>query len=270
MVSNPLALIAEVTHRCPLHCVYCSNPLELAGTQSELSTDEWTSVFQQVRQTRHAARALYRRRTAGAHGPDGTDRCRARSGTLHQPHHFRNRAESSSVLQALVDAGLDHIQISFQDSREEAANWIAGAKAHAHKIELSRGDSQAVGEKDRVHRESGRAPAEPRPSGRNDRVHRATQSRAHGDRPRAVLRMGAGEPRRAAANAGATGKSGGDRGRGREAAGRTDSHRFRRARLLREVSQGLHGRLGTKIDADQSCGQGAALPCGGSAAGLVV
>ena len=41
-------------------------------------------------------------------------------------------------LQALVDAGLDHIQISFQDSREEAANWIAGAKAHAHKIELSR------------------------------------------------------------------------------------------------------------------------------------
>jgi pyrroloquinoline quinone biosynthesis protein E len=41
-------------------------------------------------------------------------------------------------LQTLVSAGLDHIQISFQDSREEAANWIAGAKAHAHKIELSR------------------------------------------------------------------------------------------------------------------------------------
>ena len=48
MVSNPLALIAEVTHRCPLHCVYCSNPLELAGAQSELSTAEWTSVFQQA------------------------------------------------------------------------------------------------------------------------------------------------------------------------------------------------------------------------------
>jgi pyrroloquinoline quinone biosynthesis protein E len=41
-------------------------------------------------------------------------------------------------LKALVDAGLDHIQISFQDSREDSANWIAGAKAHAHKIELSR------------------------------------------------------------------------------------------------------------------------------------
>src|SRR5579864_645220 len=48
MLSNPLALIAEVTHRCPLHCVYCSNPMQLAGTQSELSTSEWTSVFQQA------------------------------------------------------------------------------------------------------------------------------------------------------------------------------------------------------------------------------
>jgi pyrroloquinoline quinone biosynthesis protein E len=41
-------------------------------------------------------------------------------------------------LQMLVEAGLDHVQVSFQDSREEAANWIGGAKAHAHKIELSR------------------------------------------------------------------------------------------------------------------------------------
>src|SRR5271165_6422547 len=50
MPSNPLALIAEVTHRCPLHCVYCSNPLKLSGPQSELSTAEWISVFQQAGQ----------------------------------------------------------------------------------------------------------------------------------------------------------------------------------------------------------------------------
>jgi pyrroloquinoline quinone biosynthesis protein E len=50
-------------------------------------------------------------------------------------------------LQALVDAGLDHIQISFQDSREEAANWIAVAKAHAHKIELSRAIRRRVDQK---------------------------------------------------------------------------------------------------------------------------
>jgi len=44
---------------------------------------------------------------------------------------------NESRLETLVSAGLDHIQLSFQDSREEAANWIAGAKAHAHKIELA-------------------------------------------------------------------------------------------------------------------------------------
>jgi len=42
-------------------------------------------------------------------------------------------------LAALVDAGLDHIQLSFQDSRDEPANWIAGTKAHAHKVVLSEG-----------------------------------------------------------------------------------------------------------------------------------
>ena len=48
MISNPLALIAEITHRCPLHCVYCSNPLELAAASSELSTAEWVDIFQQA------------------------------------------------------------------------------------------------------------------------------------------------------------------------------------------------------------------------------
>ena len=47
MPSNPLALIAELTHRCPLHCVYCSNPLEMIAAKSELSTEEWTRVFQE-------------------------------------------------------------------------------------------------------------------------------------------------------------------------------------------------------------------------------
>jgi MoaA/NifB/PqqE/SkfB family radical SAM enzyme len=39
MIPNPLALIAEVTHRCPLHCVYCSNPLQLVAAKAELSTE---------------------------------------------------------------------------------------------------------------------------------------------------------------------------------------------------------------------------------------
>src|SRR5215510_12514259 len=48
-VSPPLGLLAELTHRCPLHCPYCSNPLELTASAQELSTAEWTSVLEQAR-----------------------------------------------------------------------------------------------------------------------------------------------------------------------------------------------------------------------------
>ena len=38
MLPNPLALIAEITHRCPLHCVYCSNPIQMSAASAELTT----------------------------------------------------------------------------------------------------------------------------------------------------------------------------------------------------------------------------------------
>jgi pyrroloquinoline quinone biosynthesis protein E len=137
MVPNPLALIAEVTHRCPLHCVYCSNPLQLAGAQAELSTEEWTSVFQQSGKLG----------MLHAHFTGGEPLARvdltelisaARAAGLYTNLVTSGMGLNQPRLQALVAAGLDHIQVSFQDSREGAANWIAGAKAHAHKIELAR------------------------------------------------------------------------------------------------------------------------------------
>ncbi|MGP0017921.1 MAG: pyrroloquinoline quinone biosynthesis protein PqqE [Candidatus Sulfotelmatobacter sp.] len=137
MLSNPLALIAEVTHRCPLHCVYCSNPLELADVKAELSTEEWTSVFQQAGKLG----MLHAHFTGGEPlaRPDLTELiAAARAAGLYTNLITSGIGLNESRLQAVVSAGLDHIQISFQDSREEAANWIAGAKAHAHKIELSR------------------------------------------------------------------------------------------------------------------------------------
>ena len=137
MIPNPLALIAEITHRCPLHCVYCSNPLQLAGAQTELSTEEWLRVFQQAGKLG----MLHAHFTGGeplarldlAELIDG-----ARSAGLYNNLITSGIGLNETRLQSLVDAGLDHIQISFQDSREDAANWIAGARAHAHKIELSR------------------------------------------------------------------------------------------------------------------------------------
>jgi pyrroloquinoline quinone biosynthesis protein E len=137
MVANPLALIAELTHRCPLHCVYCSNPLQLAGTSEELSTAEWTSVFQQGGKL-----GMLHAHFTGGEPLARTDLTEliaaARAAGLYTNLITSGLGLNEQRLKALVDAGLDHIQISFQDSREEAANWIAGAKAHTHKVELSR------------------------------------------------------------------------------------------------------------------------------------
>jgi pyrroloquinoline quinone biosynthesis protein E len=137
MTPNPLALIAELTHRCPLHCVYCSNPLQLAGTESELSTEQWTSVFQQSGKLG----MLHAHFTGGEPlaRQDLTELiAAARAAGLYTNLITSGIGLSEQRLAALVAAGLDHIQLSFQDSREDSANWIAGAKAHAHKIELSR------------------------------------------------------------------------------------------------------------------------------------
>lgn len=134
---SPLALIAEVTHRCPLHCVYCSNPLELAAASSELSTEEWIGVFRQA----GALGILHAHFTGGEPlaRADLTELvAAARAARLYTNLITSGIGLNEQRLQLLVDSGLDHIQISFQDSREDAANWIAGAKAHAHKVELSR------------------------------------------------------------------------------------------------------------------------------------
>jgi pyrroloquinoline quinone biosynthesis protein E len=137
MIPNPLALIAEITHRCPLHCVYCSNPLELAAVSSELSTEKWIDVFQQAGKLG----MLHAHFTGGEPlaRPDLAELIAgARGAGLYTNLITSGVGLAEARLKALIDAGLDHIQISFQDSREGAANWIAGAKAHAHKIELSR------------------------------------------------------------------------------------------------------------------------------------
>jgi len=136
MVPNLLALIAEVTHRCPLHCVYCSNPLQMTGTASELSTADWQNIFTQAGKL-----GMLHAHFTGGEPLARTDLTEliaaARAAGLYTNLITSGIGLSEPRLQTLVTAGLDHIQVSFQDSREDAANWIAGAKAHAHKIELA-------------------------------------------------------------------------------------------------------------------------------------
>jgi PqqA peptide cyclase len=133
--SNPLALIAELTHRCPLHCVYCSNPLELTQRSTELSTEVWSRVFQEA-----AALGVLQADFTGGEPltrPDILDLIRAaRTAGLYVNLITSGLPLDEPRLEALVAAGLDHFQLSFQGAREEIAQEISGTKAHAQKLRV--------------------------------------------------------------------------------------------------------------------------------------
>jgi len=134
--AKPLALIAEITHRCPLHCVYCSNPLQMASAKRELPTQEWIRVFREAGQLG----MLHLHLTGGEPlaRPDLTELIAgARAAALYTNLITSGIGLSEPLLAALVEAGLEHIQLSFQDANEQTANWIAGAKSHARKIALA-------------------------------------------------------------------------------------------------------------------------------------
>jgi len=136
MLPNPLALIAEITHRCPLHCVYCSNPLELAVANSELKTEDWLRVFDEAAQMG----VLHLHLTGGeplARADLEELIAAANRRGLYSNLITSGLGLSRERLKRLVDAGLDHIQLSFQDSQQERADWIAGTKSYAHKVEVA-------------------------------------------------------------------------------------------------------------------------------------
>ncbi len=136
-MQNPLALITEITHRCPLHCVYCSNPLELTSRKEELATTDWLRVFSEA-----AALGVLHLHLTGGEPPPRPDLVElivgARQSRLYVNLITSGIGLTRERLTQLVEAGLDHIQLSFQDSTESHANWIAGTRAHAHKIEVAR------------------------------------------------------------------------------------------------------------------------------------
>jgi PqqA peptide cyclase len=136
MLAGPLSLIAEMTHRCPLHCVYCSNPLEMQARDRELSTDTWAEVFRSAAEL--GVMQLHLTGGEPLARLDLTELVAAgRKAGLYVNLITSGIGLAPERLEALVAAGLDHIQLSFQDSDEDAANEIAGARAHAHKIRLA-------------------------------------------------------------------------------------------------------------------------------------
>ncbi|HEV3374618.1 MAG TPA: pyrroloquinoline quinone biosynthesis protein PqqE [Candidatus Acidoferrum sp.] len=134
-LSNPLALIAELTHRCPLHCVYCSNPLELQSRGNELSTEIWARVLREA-----ADSGVLQADFTGGEPlarPDLVELVRAaRAAGLYVSLITSGMPLDEARLKALVEAGLDHIQLSFQAAREELADEICGTKAYAQKLRV--------------------------------------------------------------------------------------------------------------------------------------
>jgi pyrroloquinoline quinone biosynthesis protein E len=134
-LKNPLALIAELTHRCPLHCVYCSNPLELQNRANELTTEIWSRVFKEA-----AELGVLQTDLTGGEPLARTDILElvsaARTAGLYVNLITSGMPLDEARLAKLVDAGLDHLQLSFQGAREEIANEISGTKAHAQKLRV--------------------------------------------------------------------------------------------------------------------------------------
>jgi PqqA peptide cyclase len=134
-LPTPLALVAELTHRCPLHCVYCSNPLELTQRETELSTEEWSRVFQQA-----AELGVVQADFTGGEPlarPDIAALIRsARAAGLYVSLITSGLPMDETKLGALVEAGLDHFQLSFQGAQAETAKEISGTTTHAHKLRV--------------------------------------------------------------------------------------------------------------------------------------
>ena len=124
-LHNPLGLLAELTHRCPLGCPYCSNPLALDPRGSELDTHTWARVFAEA-----AALGVLQVHLSG--GEPGARRdLVAITAAAHSAGLYTNLITSAvgvtaKTLRELGEAGLDHVQISIQDSERASADHIAG------------------------------------------------------------------------------------------------------------------------------------------------
>src|SRR5271163_1488056 len=131
--SNPLALVAELTHRCPLHCVYCSNPLELTSRSRELSTASWSRVLREA-----AELGVLQADFTGGEPlarPDLTELVRAaRSAGLYVSLITSGLPLDEKRLGDLAQAGVDHIQVSFQGPREQSSIEFADAPVFAQKV----------------------------------------------------------------------------------------------------------------------------------------
>ena len=132
----PLWLLLELTYRCPLHCVYCYNPTDFAGGTPELATAEWLRVLTEAR----ALGAVQ----LGLSGGEPLLRedleaivARGRELGYHSNLITSGVGLTAARIGALKSAGLDHIQLSFQDSTRELNDFLSSTRTFERKAEAA-------------------------------------------------------------------------------------------------------------------------------------
>ncbi len=130
-VGPPFWLLAELTYRCPLHCVFCYNPIDFASHERELGTDDWIRVLREAR----AAGSVQCGFSGGE--PVLRDDLEVLVNEAHRLGFYTNLLTSGVGLNArrvaeLKRSGLDHIQLSFQDSTRELNDFLS----HTRTFEL--------------------------------------------------------------------------------------------------------------------------------------
>lgn len=134
---KPLWLLAEVTYRCPLHCVFCSNPVDYTQYGRELATEEWLRVL-------HEARALGAAQLGFSGGePLMRDDLEVLVKEARGLGYYTNLITSGVGLNevriaAFREAGLDHIQLSFQDSTRELNDFLSSTRTFDLKMKVAR------------------------------------------------------------------------------------------------------------------------------------
>ena len=131
---QPLSLLAELTYRCNLQCPYCYNPLDLHAYRDELDEAAWLRVIDQA-----AALGVLQVHFSGGEPTLRPDLLvalvrRARERQLYSNLITQGTFLDDVLLDRLLAAGLDHVQISLQGVDAPAAERIAGTDVHDRKI----------------------------------------------------------------------------------------------------------------------------------------
>ena len=133
----PLWLLLELTYRCPLHCVFCYNPTDFARTGPELATEDWLRVLREAR----ALGAVQLGLSGGE--PLVREDLEAIVAEAHRLGFYINLITSGigltrARIAALKDAGLDHIQLSFQDSTREMNDFLSSTRTFELKAQVAK------------------------------------------------------------------------------------------------------------------------------------